>query len=118
MSAIVYILMEANGRSGFVIGVFADRGMAIDAARSWALHRARRSREADLKTFGASDTGTYEVVVDECDARTRVSVLHRPSGERDDCAWHVSPVEIVGPPSRAEAEQPDLIPQPPQESAT
>ena len=118
MAAIAYAVMETNGRSGFVIGVFADRGMAIDAARSWAIHRARRCREMDLKTFGASVAGTYEVVVDECDTRTRVSVLHCPSGERDDCAWHVSPFEIVGPPTRAEAEQPDLFPPPPQESAT
>jgi len=118
MLAIVYVLVETDDRSGLVIGVFADRGMAIDAARSWALIRARRCREMDLKTFGASVAGTYEVVVDECDTRTRVSVLHCPSGERDDCAWHVSPFEIVGPPSRAEAEQPELLPPPPQESAT
>jgi len=32
--------------------------MAIDAARSWALHRARRCRETDLKTLGASGAGT------------------------------------------------------------
>src|SRR5208283_4518203 len=70
------------------------------------------------KTFGASVVGTYEVGVDACDTRTRVSVLHCPSGERDDYAWHVSPFEIVGPSSRAEAEQPDRFPPPPQESAT
>jgi len=40
MPAIVYALMESN-RSVFV---FADRGMAIDAARYWAIHRARRCR--------------------------------------------------------------------------
>jgi len=58
MPSIAYAVMETNGRSGFVIGVFADRGMAIDAARSWALHRARRCRETDLKTLGASGAGT------------------------------------------------------------
>ncbi|HME02423.1 MAG TPA: hypothetical protein VKG38_05270 [Solirubrobacteraceae bacterium] len=99
MPATVYVLTETNTRSGLTIAVFAERCMAIDAARSWALHRARRCREMGLKRFGASGAGTYEGVVAECDTRARVSVLHRPSGERDDCAWHGSPFEIVEPPA-------------------
>ena len=116
MPATVYVLSKTNYPS-LVIAVFAHRGMALDAARSWALHRAARCRETDLKTFGPSGAGAYEVVVDESDGRTRVSVLHCPSGEYDARAWHVSPHEIVGPPACVEPQQPELFP-PLQESVT
>ena len=109
MPATVHVLLETNDRTGFVIGVFADRGMAIDAARSWAQRRARRCHEMDLKTLGPAGAGTYDVIIDESGDRAHVSVGHCPSGERDDCAWHISPFEIVESPSHAGCEQPELL---------
>ena len=118
MPATVHVLFETNDQTGFVIGVFADRGMAIDAARSWAQRRARRCHEMDLKTFGPAGAGTYRVIIDVSGDRAHVSVVHCPSGEHDDCAWHISPFEIVEQPIRARFEQPELLPKVAQERAT
>ena len=90
--------------------------MALDAARSWALRRAARCREMHLKTFGASGAGAYDVVIDEAGSRTHVFVVHCPSGERDDCASHVSAFEIVEPSAGDDAEKAELFPPPPQEN--
>jgi hypothetical protein len=115
MPATVYVLFETSHQTGSVIGVFAARNRAIEAALSWALWRARRCHEMDLKTYGPADAASYDVVVSESEGHTRVGVVHCPSGEPDDFVWRVSPTEIIGSPADTGLEQPEVSPLPHEE---
>ena len=111
MPATVFTLAETTDRTGYVLGVFTNRRTAIDVARGNAAHRATRCRNQDVKSFGASAgrPGDYEVVVQVIGEMVDVSILHTPSGERDDMSWHIRAFEVVDP-SAAEAVQSELFP--------
>lgn len=112
MPSKVYTLTETNGRTGFVVGVFAERATALETARSWADYRLARILVQDEKTFGRPvEPGTYFITVSEPDEHASVTIIHRPSGEADDMAWQIWPFDVVEP---GEAEDADAIDQLPQ----
>jgi hypothetical protein len=111
MTATVFTLTETTDKSGYVLGVFADRAMAIDAARSHARHRIERCRAIDEKIFGAPvPMDEYDLIVNEPDTHANIAIVHRPSGEADGMAWQIWPFETIAQVSLAEAEQTDLFP--------
>ncbi len=97
MPATVFTLAETTDRTGYVVAVFRDREMAIDAARSHALHRAQRCRQQDARTFGlsADHPNEYEVMVRVIGEITDVVVVHIPSGEDDAVSWHIRAFDVV-----------------------
>lgn len=113
MPAIVFTLAETTDRIGTVLGVFADRQMAIDAALSWARHRAQQCRAHDAKTFG--DPGlidTYQAHLRTLEHGAEAFVIYTPNGERDHLCWHVSPFEVIKPTVALAAGPTALIPTP------
>jgi hypothetical protein len=96
----VYTLTETTDRSGsgFVIGVFADLDQAIDAARSNAAHQIRRCIASEERLFNTLVApGTYEAVLLRNRDDARLVIRHRPSGEQEWVAWHISPFEVIEP---------------------
>ncbi len=106
----VFTLTETTDKTGYVLGVFADRAMAIDAARSHARQRIERCHAIDAKTFGADvPAGTYVLVINEPDAHANISIVHQPSGETDGMAWQIWPFDVIERYPSDEAEQSDLF---------
>ena len=111
MPTTVFTLTETTDRTGYVIGVFAERGMALDAGHSHARHRIDRCRASDERTFGQPVLAdTYDIVVREPDAHANITSVHAPSGEIDTVAWQIWPFEIIQPEASTEPEQCDLFP--------
>ena len=110
MTARVYTLAETTDRTGYTLGVFAERALAIDAARSHAELRIARCVAADLNTFGRDvPAGTYVTSLVEPDEHARLVIVHKPSGEEDDVRWQIWPFDVIEPPNPADAVQTDLF---------
>lgn len=96
MRSKVFTLTETTGETGFVLGVFADKALALDAARSWANHRLRRCQQQDEATFGHRPAeGTYAVVETEQGEHVELSIVHAASGEADSLAWQIRPFDVA-----------------------
>jgi hypothetical protein len=111
MTASVVTLTETTERTGYVLGVFSDFSMALDAARSNARRRIDRCNAADEKTFGGPNPpDTYAIVVNSDRSRADVFIAHRPSGDVDLVRWQLRTFEIIEPVALTEPQQPDLFP--------
>ena len=96
MASKVYTLTETTDRTGYVLGVFAERAMALDAARSWARHRIDHCLRQDEATLGRPvPADTYVIAADEPDEHAKISIIHQPSGETDGLAWQIWPFDVV-----------------------
>ncbi len=110
MAARVYTLTETTNRTGYTLGVFADRALAIDAARLHAEQRIARCVEADLNILGRDvPAGTYVTSLVEPDEHARLVIVHQPSGEEDDVRWQIWPFDVIEPPNASDAVQTDLF---------
>ena len=110
MTTRVYTLTETTDRTGFTLGVFAARSLAIDAARAHAEQRIARCIAADESTFGrAVPAGTYTAALVDPDDHAKLVIVHRPSGEEDDVRWQIWPFDIIEPPDLSDAVQTDLF---------
>jgi hypothetical protein len=110
MTARVYTLTETTDRTGFALGVFAERVLAIEAALSHAEYRIARCIAADEKTFGRPvPEGTYVTSLVEPDEHAKVVIVHRPSGEEDGTAWQIWPFDVVERPGLSDAVQHGLF---------
>jgi hypothetical protein len=99
MPATVFTLAESSNRTGYVLGVFADRERAIAAARANAIVRAERCRIQDIETFGVSADwqDDYEIVLRVVGETTDVVIAHVPSGENDGMSWQIRAFEVIEP---------------------
>ena len=99
MPATVFTLAESSDRTGYVLGVFADRDRAIAAARSSAIVRVERCRMQDVKSFGvgADRQDDYEIVLRVVGETTDVVIAHIPSGENDGMSWQIRAFEVIEP---------------------
>lgn len=110
MTTRVYTLTETTGRTGFTLGVFAERAMAIDAALSHAAYRIARCIAVDAGILGRpAPEGTYVPSLLEPDEHAKLVILHQPSGEADDLAWQIWPFDVVERPSPSDAVQTELF---------
>ena len=99
MPATVFTLAESSDRTGYVLGVFADRDRAIAAARANAAVRAERCRMQDIKIFdvGTDRQDEYEIVLRVVGETTDVVTAHVPSGENDGMSWQIRAFEVIEP---------------------
>ena len=99
MAATVFTLAESSGRTGYVLGVFADRDRAIAAARANAIVRAERCRIQDIKTFGvgADRQDDSEIVLRVVGETTGLVIAHVPSGESDGMSRQIRAFEVIEP---------------------
>ena len=110
MTARVYTLTETTDRTGYTLGVFAERRLAIDAAYSHAEQRIARCIAADVNTFGRDfPSGTYVASHIEPDEYARLVIVHQPSGEEDDVRWQIWPFDVIEPPNPFDAVQTNLF---------
>lgn len=66
MSTNVHALTETNGRTGFVIAIFFDDTMAVDAARSHAKARVARCVASDARLQdGNPEPDAYTIRVEQ-----------------------------------------------------
>ena len=94
MPAKVYTLTETTDRAGYVLGVFADRTLAVDAAMSHARWRIERCLASDTKSFGGQvPEGTYSAVMTAPDEHAKLVIVHQPSGETDPVSWQIWPFD-------------------------
>jgi hypothetical protein len=102
MALNVYTVTETTDRTGYVLGVFAERAMALDAGLSWAQHRINHCLRQDEAVLGhPPPADTYVIAVDEPDEHASITIIHQPSGETDGLAWQIWPFDVV------ERERPD-----------
>ena len=105
----VVTLTEITDRTGYVLAVFSDLGLAIDAARSHARQRIERCNIADEKLLGtANPPGTYEIAMNHDNLRANIFITHRPSGEVDAVQWQIRTFEVITPPLCTEPQHPQL----------
>ncbi|MBN9560431.1 MAG: hypothetical protein J0H14_06830 [Alphaproteobacteria bacterium] len=99
MPATVFTLAESSDRTGYVLGVFANRDRAIAAARANVIVRAARCRIQDVKTFGvgADRQDDYEIILRVVGETTDVVIAHVPSGENDGMRWQIRAFEVIEP---------------------
>ena len=110
MTTKVYTLTETTDRTGYPLGVFADRDMAIDVAYSHATLRIARCIAQDENTFGKPVAeGTYFSSLTSPDEHVKLVIVHQPSGEEDGVAWQIWPFDIVEPECAGEALQAELF---------
>jgi hypothetical protein len=96
MPITVYTLVCETDRSRHVLGVFADRGRAVEIARDCAAASAEELRRQDEETFKASVAADiYEVLVEERGSNLSVSVRRRFLDEPAPHRWQVQQCEIV-----------------------
>ena len=98
MPTTVYTLLCQTDRTGYVLGVFADRAHATEIARANAAMHAEKLRRQDEKTFKAAVAGdVYQVNVEDFGSDLTVFIRHRFLDEPESYRWLVHGFEIVPP---------------------
>jgi hypothetical protein len=98
MPSRVYTLTQTNNRTGFVIGVFADRNQAIDAA---LLHAERMIQRygflAGNLLMPAHSADKYGIQIVTDDDRLKLYIVYRPTDELDLVSWDIWPFDVIEP---------------------
>ena len=93
----VVTVAEHGTGTGYLIGIFEERSMAVEVALAHGAHRLQRCCTQDAATSGAvkADLTAYILSIDTTGDTTEVFIRHQASGEPDDLTWCVRGFEIV-----------------------